>query len=304
MRRANWISLGMIVTRLAWMMGNMVPYIKDEIITEFISNEDIFDCIIASSLIPFALTGSPVKIYRGWTCIDAGVTNVPGVRRFTCNNSDAATEARRGDMISALWSSLVGQDIHSEQNAESESPRSDFTSTPPTSSAASTKEAPAPYGILELTRQTSHALLQEAQGELDDALRSLRDAVEAVVTEAGEVLRIEPMSKSPPRSTSPMLVGGKAVGGGGEVMGGLELPIIPAVSQALHRYLSLSRSVHGTAGRVASKVVNTAGAGVSSATSRVISTGTAVGSAVLGAPAAVGRSVLSTTLAVGGSAVG
>ena len=30
---------------------------KDEVISEFLSNEDVIDCIIASALIPFALNG-------------------------------------------------------------------------------------------------------------------------------------------------------------------------------------------------------------------------------------------------------
>ena len=34
-----------------------MPYLKDEVISHFTSNNDIIDCIIASALIPFALNG-------------------------------------------------------------------------------------------------------------------------------------------------------------------------------------------------------------------------------------------------------
>jgi hypothetical protein len=57
-------------------------FTKDEVISEFTSNDDVIECIVASALIPFALTGKPYVSYRGWICMDGGITNVTGVRRF------------------------------------------------------------------------------------------------------------------------------------------------------------------------------------------------------------------------------
>jgi hypothetical protein len=68
------------VTRLAW--TGLFPYLKDEQVTNFHSNDDIRQCIIASALIPFCLNGKPYVIYRGWICADGGITNVTGVRHF------------------------------------------------------------------------------------------------------------------------------------------------------------------------------------------------------------------------------
>jgi hypothetical protein len=72
-------KLALSVTRLAW---DSVPYLKDEIVTDFYSNQDILECVIASALIPWALNGKPYVIYRNWICADGGITNVTGVRHF------------------------------------------------------------------------------------------------------------------------------------------------------------------------------------------------------------------------------
>jgi hypothetical protein len=72
-------KLALSVTRLAW---DTVPYLKDEIVTDFYSNQDILECVIASALIPFALNGKPYVVYRNWICADGGITNVTGVRHF------------------------------------------------------------------------------------------------------------------------------------------------------------------------------------------------------------------------------
>jgi hypothetical protein len=53
-----------------------------EVVSHFVSNDDIIECIVASALIPFALTGKPYVIYRNWICIDGGVTNMTGVRSY------------------------------------------------------------------------------------------------------------------------------------------------------------------------------------------------------------------------------
>mmetsp|Transcript_7567 Transcript_7567/g.12724 ORF Transcript_7567/g.12724 Transcript_7567/m.12724 type:complete len:509 (+) Transcript_7567:68-1594(+) len=77
--------LAISVTRLAWSelgLGVSRPYFKDEVVSEFTSNEDIVECIVASALIPFALNGKPYVTYRDWICADGGITNVSGVRRF------------------------------------------------------------------------------------------------------------------------------------------------------------------------------------------------------------------------------
>lgn len=75
-------KLALSVTRLAWDKGVTFPYLKDEIVTEFHSNQDLLECVIASALIPFALNGKPYVIYRNWICADGGITNVTGVRHF------------------------------------------------------------------------------------------------------------------------------------------------------------------------------------------------------------------------------
>jgi len=72
--------LAIPVTRVA--LSGVVPYLKEELVTEFIDNDDIISAIIASSLIPFLITGAPVSIYRNWICVDAGLTNAAGVRRM------------------------------------------------------------------------------------------------------------------------------------------------------------------------------------------------------------------------------
>jgi hypothetical protein len=58
------------------------PYLQDEIVSNFYSNDDVVDCVIASALIPFAINGKPYVKFRDWICIDAGLTNIAGVRRF------------------------------------------------------------------------------------------------------------------------------------------------------------------------------------------------------------------------------
>ena len=66
--------LAMSVTRLAWgeigLLGICGPYLKDEVVSEFYSNDDIVQCIVASALIPFALNGKPCVKYRDWICAD------------------------------------------------------------------------------------------------------------------------------------------------------------------------------------------------------------------------------------------
>ena len=66
-----------------------IPCLKDEIITKFYSNDDVIDCIIASALIPFILNGKPFVNFRNWICVDAGLTNVAGVRRFIGTSATA-----------------------------------------------------------------------------------------------------------------------------------------------------------------------------------------------------------------------
>ena len=66
-----------------------IPYLKDEIVTKFYSNDDVIDCIIASALIPFILNGKPFVNFRNWICVDAGLTNVAGVRRFIGTSATA-----------------------------------------------------------------------------------------------------------------------------------------------------------------------------------------------------------------------
>ena len=66
-----------------------IPCLRDEIITKFYSNDDVVDCIIASALIPFILNGKPFVNYRNWICVDAGLTNVAGVRRFIGTSATA-----------------------------------------------------------------------------------------------------------------------------------------------------------------------------------------------------------------------
>jgi len=68
-------KLAISVSRIAW---SPLPHFTNEIVTSFFSNADIFDCMIASSLIPFAVNGEPFKYYRGWVCVDSAVTNVTG----------------------------------------------------------------------------------------------------------------------------------------------------------------------------------------------------------------------------------
>jgi hypothetical protein len=43
-----------------------LPYLKDEVISHFYSNDDIIECVIASALIPFALNGRPWHRFRDW----------------------------------------------------------------------------------------------------------------------------------------------------------------------------------------------------------------------------------------------
>ena len=66
--------LAIAVTRLAWseigVLGLSRPYFKDEVVSEFLSNEDIVQCIVASALIPFALNGKPFVRFRDWICAD------------------------------------------------------------------------------------------------------------------------------------------------------------------------------------------------------------------------------------------
>jgi hypothetical protein len=59
------------------------PYFKDEVVSEFLSNEDIVQCIVASALIPFALNGRPFVQFRDWICAD-GVSRVEYVTLAIC----------------------------------------------------------------------------------------------------------------------------------------------------------------------------------------------------------------------------
>ena len=82
--------LAISVTRVA-LNRAFLPYLKDELITDFIDNDDVISAVVASALIPFLITGSPVAIYRNWICVDAGLTNVAGIRRFHDLLLDAST---------------------------------------------------------------------------------------------------------------------------------------------------------------------------------------------------------------------
>ena len=76
-------KLAISITRIT--LGDslgVIPILKDEVISEFYSNNDVIECIVASALIPFALNGYPFVRFRDWICVDAGLTNVAGVRRF------------------------------------------------------------------------------------------------------------------------------------------------------------------------------------------------------------------------------
>lgn len=73
---------GRLAISVSRVVFGAVPHLRDEVITEFYSNEDIINCIIASSLIPYAVTGEPFMRFRDWICVDAGLTNVAGVKRF------------------------------------------------------------------------------------------------------------------------------------------------------------------------------------------------------------------------------
>jgi hypothetical protein len=73
-------KLAISITRIAW--EKFFPFLKDEVVSHFFNNDDIYECIIASALIPFAINGKPFVKYRDWNvCLDAGLTNVPGVMR-------------------------------------------------------------------------------------------------------------------------------------------------------------------------------------------------------------------------------
>ena len=71
-RRRLYIS----VTRVCWCAP--FPYFKNEIVSSFFSNQDVFEGMLASCLIPFAVNGRPYVEYRGWVCVDSAITNVTG----------------------------------------------------------------------------------------------------------------------------------------------------------------------------------------------------------------------------------
>lgn len=73
-------KLALCVTRIElWPF----PHLENEMVSHFVSNDDVIECIIASALIPFALNGRPYVVYRDWICIDGGTTNIAGVRTYT-----------------------------------------------------------------------------------------------------------------------------------------------------------------------------------------------------------------------------
>ena len=78
LRRRVKGRLSISLTRLALYP---LPHLKNEIISTFLSNQDVFDCMLASCLIPFAVNGQPFVQYRGWICVDSVLTNVTGALR-------------------------------------------------------------------------------------------------------------------------------------------------------------------------------------------------------------------------------
>ena len=55
--------------------------------------DEICVTVIASSLIPFALNGSPAVTYRDWTCVDAGLTNCQGVPNYGNSSSSSSSSS-------------------------------------------------------------------------------------------------------------------------------------------------------------------------------------------------------------------
>lgn len=68
-------KLSITLTRLAW---TPMPHFKNEVVSQFFSNDDVVDCLIASSAIPWLVNGRPFVRFRDWVCFDAAVTNVTG----------------------------------------------------------------------------------------------------------------------------------------------------------------------------------------------------------------------------------
>lgn len=178
---SNRLSLSL--TRIAWFL--MVPYLKEEIITEFTDNDDIISCIIASALIPFALTGRPTAYYRGWICVDGGLTNAAGVRRFHDVMVDAtcvgAVEDGSGSVTpnavvaepnepTSLYSGICGKlsSTLGLLNKPAMAIPATFT-TKLTAKLPPTKE---PYGVLRLSGITVSAMTQSAASLLWSSLVS------------------------------------------------------------------------------------------------------------------------------------
>jgi len=282
-------KLAISVTRLAWMKGVaglQVPYLKDEVISDFTSNDDIIECVLASSLIPFALNGKPWVRYRNWICVDAGVTNVAGTRRFADElKKEFKIELKNEikavmDQARAMKEEVRHQAHHGFELASD------------------------PYGLLGLTVQTSKALATEMQGEVLDSLTALRLALETVVHETlmvdelmAEVKALAAAGSSSPSSSSSN--GGGSSGGEVTVVG-----MVPSLhmTAALRRYLAITRAVRGACGKVVSKVASKVSEKAASVTDRLVSTTTAVGTAVVTAPMVIGGHMLSTTAAVAGGA--
>jgi hypothetical protein len=277
-------KLAISVTRLAWMKGVaglQVPYLKDEVISDFKNKDDIIDCVLASSLIPFALNGKPWVRYRDWICVDAGVTNVGGTRRFADELKKEFTNEIKVvmDHARAMKEEVQHQAHHGFELASD------------------------PYGLLGLTVQTSKALATEMQGEVLDSLTALRLALGTVAHETlmvdelmAEVKALAAAGSSPSSSSN----GGGSSGGEATVVG-----MVPSLNMtaALRRYLAITRAVQGACGKVVSKVAHKVNERAVSVTDRLVSTTTAVGTAVVTAPIAIGGQMLSTTAAlVGGAA--
>lgn len=129
--------LAISVTRLAFTRF-MTPYLKDEVITSFHSNEDVIKCIIASVLIPFALNGRPFVIYRGWICADAGLTNVAGVRRFFGTSST----------VEEIAESMAAADQDAEEGQTIDSAPLPSQSTPSSASTQQPTDPPSPSSFL------------------------------------------------------------------------------------------------------------------------------------------------------------
>jgi len=92
--------------------------VREELIVDWLSNEDVIAAGVASSLVPFAINGLPAVWFRGGLVLDGAMTNVTGVRQPASSSSthrpDQVGRNVVEDVFNLTWD-VAGQVIKAKE---------------------------------------------------------------------------------------------------------------------------------------------------------------------------------------------